>query len=132
MVAQSWPQRLKSIRATLKLSQTGFASLIGFTPAAVNRWETGTAVPTGLAVVLLELLSSALLLHPRTVLFRVLRAAGPKPLPLVRALVWLEWHPTQLPGLPGSPSAPPQPMPFSPALLLLELIDSPKSGDGEA
>lgn len=124
MVAQSWPQRIKSIRATLKLSQTGFASLIGFTPAAVNRWETGAAVPTGLAVVLLELLSSALLLHPRTVLLRVLRIVGPDPLSLVRSLVWLEWHPTQFPALAGAPAAPPHPMPFSPTLMLLDLVDA--------
>lgn len=132
MVAQSWPQRIKNIRGTLKLSQASFATLIGFTPAAVNRWETGTAVPTGLAVVLLELLSSALFLHPRMGLLRVLRAAGPEPLPLVRALVWLEWHPTQLPTMTGSPSTLPRAVPLSPALLFMELLDSAKSEDSQS
>jgi len=108
-MAESWAERVKGMRAGVGLNQHRFAGLLGFTVTSVNRWENGVAVPSGLSVLVLDLLSCVLPLHPRRVLLDALRRAGGEPAALVRVLVWLELHPSipQPPGPPPSESQPP-------------------------
>jgi len=131
MMEQEWgAQRIKELRTKLKVSQQSFAALIGFTVTAVNRWENDKGSPTGLAELLLALLSNVVDVHPRIIVLRVLRGVGPEPVPLVRALVWLERHPSRPPHpVPALGDAPPftfgnspppssmRPPPFAPGLL---------------
>jgi len=105
-MAESWSERIKGMRARLGLNQQRFAGLLGFTATSVSRWENGLATPTGLSVPVLELLSCALPLHSRRILIDALRRAGGEPTALVRALVWLERHPS-IPQPHAVPSFPP-------------------------
>lgn len=104
----SWADRVKELRRKLGLSQQNFAALLGLTAMSVSRWETGRVLPTELSSLLLNLLSAVIGLHSRKALIEALRRAGPEPESLVRALTWLERHPT-IPQLPPTftASAPP-------------------------
>lgn len=88
-----WPERIKDIRKRLGVSQQSLGTLIGVSVRSISEWERGKSSPNDLAVVLLDLLSGVIPLHSRKPLFETLRSAGPQPIPLIRALVWLERHP---------------------------------------
>jgi putative transcriptional regulator len=43
------PERIRSLRQRLQLTQEDFAHLIGVTFSTVNRWENGKSVPNRIA-----------------------------------------------------------------------------------
>jgi transcriptional regulator with XRE-family HTH domain len=81
---------IRSLRKKLGLTQQAFASVLGFSFVSVNKWENDGSNPTGLSAVLLQLLDSALRLHPANAVIGALRAAGGAPLDVVRTLTALE------------------------------------------
>ena len=52
-------RQIKSLRRSLKQTQQQLASMLGLSFASVNRWENGQNVPTGLSLVLLQLVQEA-------------------------------------------------------------------------
>ena len=44
------PEEIKKLRTKLKLSQEGFARILGISCQTVNRWERGLSKPSGLAL----------------------------------------------------------------------------------
>ena len=51
------PVEVKAIRARMKLSQQGFAALMGISPATLRNWEQGRVNPDGPARVLLQVVA---------------------------------------------------------------------------
>ena len=47
------PERIRSLRQRLQLTQEDFAHMIGVTFSTVNRWENGKSVPNRIACRLL-------------------------------------------------------------------------------
>lgn len=102
LVAGTWTTLVKGLRRAFKLNQYHFGSMIGFSPTTVSRWENGEAVPTGLALVVLEMLVQVLKLHPCTVIPPALKQNGSTPTAVLRTLFYLELNPTcPQPILPG-------------------------------
>src|SRR5262245_41061164 len=93
----SWAERVKKMRVKLGVNQERFGGLLGVSARAVGQWERGRAVPGELNGLMLRLLSGAMSVHPRQRVIDTLRRAGPDPVGLARALVWLERHPTPPP-----------------------------------
>lgn len=81
---------VKTLRKRLALTQQAFASLLGLSFVSVNKWENEGSSPTGLSLVLLQLLESALRSHSPQAVVRALRAAGGAPLDVVRTLTAME------------------------------------------
>lgn len=81
------PVPVRLLRKKLGLTQEDLASLIGTSFVSVNKWENNASKPTGLSAVLLELLSDAMKSNKPDKVVTWLRAAGPKPVSIVRALV---------------------------------------------
>ena len=94
------PEWVKGMRAALGVSQQRLADLLGFSDAPVVRWENGRATPMGLAEVILVLLSNALNGHPGGALVECLGKADGARLVVVRALAWLERHPSVIQPVP--------------------------------
>jgi DNA-binding XRE family transcriptional regulator len=47
-IPPDFSQRIQQLRVQASLTQTGLASLIGVTPAAVNRWASGEVRPSAM------------------------------------------------------------------------------------
>ncbi len=45
-VPEAYPERLRSLRSRLGLTQTKLADLLGVSFTTVNRWENGKSRPT--------------------------------------------------------------------------------------
>ncbi len=105
-MSKEWLESVKSLRTRLKLTQQNFGALIGISSRAVSEWEQGRAEPDRLSLLMLQLVAIALGAHPRDALIAALRRAGPEPLPLVRALVWLEHYPSSPQGPSGGSPLP--------------------------
>lgn len=88
--AAASPVRVRTLRKALGLTQEELARLIGATFVSVNRWENNASTPTGLSAVVLELLRNAMNMHPPDEIVVRLRAAGHRPVEIVRVLVELE------------------------------------------
>lgn len=88
----SWAERVKEMRAKLKLNQQHFAGLLGVAVMTVSRWENGLATPRALSALVLNLLSKVIDQHSRQTLIDALRRAGSEPADLVRMLVSLDKH----------------------------------------
>ena len=84
------PADIRSLRAHLDLTQQQFASLLGLSFVSVNRWEGDHSAPTGLSLVLLQLVSGAARRVSPNELVRLLRETGPDPMQIIRTLVPLE------------------------------------------
>jgi len=54
-------KQIKQIRARLKLSQSGFAELLGISTRSLQDWEQGRHAPNAAAVALLRLAESGAL-----------------------------------------------------------------------
>jgi putative transcriptional regulator len=48
------PERIRTIRQRLQMTQEDFAHLIGVTFSTVNRWENGKSAPNRIAIRLLS------------------------------------------------------------------------------
>ncbi|MFZ5476670.1 MAG: helix-turn-helix domain-containing protein [Myxococcota bacterium] len=81
---------IRALRNRLELTQQAFASLLGLSFVSVNRWEQGHSTPTGLSLVLLQLVANALDRSSPAEVARQLREVGPDPLAIIRTLVHLE------------------------------------------
>lgn len=81
---------VKALRQRLELTQQAFASLLGLSFVSVNKWENDGSTPTGLSLVLLQLLESALRSHSPQEVMHAIRAAGGTPLDIVRTLTAME------------------------------------------
>lgn len=84
------PAQIKTLRQSLNMTQQEFASLLGLSFVSINRWEQGHSAPTGLSLVLLQLLQGALARVQAQDLVRDLRTTGPEPLAIIRRLVQME------------------------------------------
>ena len=82
------PRQVKSLRKKLGLPQEQLASLLGLSFATVNRWENGQTTPSGLGLILLQLLTEVVVLHPAETVVSQLRQA-PNQLAVVKLLVTL-------------------------------------------
>jgi DNA-binding transcriptional regulator YiaG len=85
----------ETLRTKLGLTQQAFASLLGLSFTAVNRWENRKAPPAGLGEVLLKLLDGALKCRKPEEVVRALRATDGSSVQIVRALVKLEQQDTE-------------------------------------
>ena len=94
---QYWRQRIKDLRAQLKLTQQLFAGRLGFAPMSVSHWELGKNTPTAVHAAVLELLASVLRTHPPAVVLRALTETTGDLVGMLRALVWLDLHPPEPP-----------------------------------
>jgi DNA-binding transcriptional regulator YiaG len=91
-------QSVRNLRKRLNLTQQAFASLLGFSFVSVNRWEQKDgSSPTGLSVVILQLLESVLRSHPPSAVIAALRPVGGEPLDVVRTLTGMEKAPHEQP-----------------------------------
>jgi len=63
---------VKELREHLGLTQQAFATLIGVSFVSVNKWENERAEPSGLSVVLLELLEDASTKHAVNVILKAM------------------------------------------------------------
>lgn len=81
---------IRSLRRQLGLTQQAFGSLLGLSFVSVNRWEAGKVAPTGLSLILLDLLKGAIDRHPAGRVLGTLRGAGGVPVDVVRTLAKLE------------------------------------------
>ena len=56
-------QEVQKVRKELKLTQTGFAHIVGESPSAIRHWEQGIRTPRGAAAKLIRVLKT----HPELV-----------------------------------------------------------------
>jgi putative transcriptional regulator len=59
------PERIRSLRQHLQMTQEDFAHLIGVTFSTVNRWENGKSTPNRIAHRLLAGLEKKLKVQPQ-------------------------------------------------------------------
>jgi len=93
-MAESWSTRIQAMREELGISQQEFAYLLGFALRTVTTWERGQGKPRGHNAAVLELFASAMRVHAPDALIPTLRKAWGDPVKIMRALCWLERHPS--------------------------------------
>lgn len=91
---ESWAMQIKGIRGELKVNQQTLASLIGYGAGTLCGWAKGEVTPSALGKLILELLSNVLKGHSPAYVLARLRETKADRLVLVRALAYLERHPT--------------------------------------
>lgn len=97
--------RIRRIRAYLRLTQEGFASLLGTSSVSVNRWEVGKADPSPFYAAVFECLDKAILVRPAEEVIRRLEGTDALPEKLICMSVWLA-HPEGPPSSLARTSAP--------------------------
>jgi transcriptional regulator with XRE-family HTH domain len=80
------PEGLKGLRSHLGFTQQRLASLLSFSFVSVNKWERGSAKPSGYSEAVLDLLDLAAAFHSADVVLRSLVFADAHPLSIVRVL----------------------------------------------